>query len=157
MATTPTPSIITSLTAQGVDPFHQPVKVANAFARPSLPAPDRSSPAADVLDFIAFDLGPERFPDNRSFLREDLRGICPEFGYDWAAVAKEVRRRMIRQYPLGADLADDDVEIRPSGVIVNHGAIRAITHDLMPFCPFKRRFVTTDTFSLTCFDKPCGG
>lgn len=128
-----------------------------AYGLRLLKSPPTSAPVTEIVDFISETLLQNRVPREDDLIRGELRAMCAEFGYSWPAVVKELRRRVIRQNPFTADLADSDIEVRPSGVIVNHKAIQAITHNLMPFCPFKKRFIATDTYSLTSYEKPCGG
>ena len=149
----PTPSIVIPTPARQVDL----PKSRSGLDPPSLPTPDRSSDIGKTVDFIFYDLAPDLLADGGSFRREELREICEEYGFYWPAVTKEHRRHVTAQNPISEGLGDEDVEVRPSGVIVDHKAIRAITHDLMPMCPFKNRSVATATFSLTSYEKPCGG
>ena len=153
MATRPTPSIVTSSTAQGVD---RALKSASGFDLPSLPTPDRSSDIRDILDFISYDLGPDRLAEGHWFTRKQLHAICKEFDFSYRAVLNELRRRAFVDNPLNGSLTSEDVDITPSGIIVNKSAVRAVTADLVATCPYKQRYISTRTFMPYCTERPCG-
>lgn len=155
MATQPTSSIVPSSTTQDVD-CARSLKSVSGFDLSSLPTPDRTSDVPDILDFISHDLGPDRLAEGHWFTRRQLHAVCEEFDFPYKAVWNEVRRQVFVDNPLNDSLTSEDVEITPSGIIVNKKAVRAITADLVTICPYKQRFMSTRNFLPYSKERPCG-
>jgi hypothetical protein len=155
MAPQPTQSIVTPANTQGGDHTHSP-KVARAFRRPSLPIPDSSSPLREILDFIEGDVLPECFLEEGHWLtRRQLKRICREFDFPDKAVLSEIRREAFVGNLLNGNLSSEDVDVTPSGIIVNKKAIRAIAADLGATCPYKQRYISVKSFRPYCKERLC--